>query len=352
MYRIVLLLLLTFGLFSQVVIAGQVNSFIYHRFDESRYPSTNISAEIFRQQLNYLKENNYLVLPFGDVVRRLKSGEGLPEKAVSLTVDDAYSSFAEVAMPIVREFGYPISLFVNTDAVGSSGYLSWEQLRALAEEGVEIGNHTATHAYLVELEPGENFAHWQQRVRADIEKAQRQFAEKLNLQPKMFAHPFGEYSDEVVQIVKDLGFDAALAQQSGVIHERHDLFTLPRFPMGGPFATLKGFINKLQMKPLVVLEQQPLSPLVIDSPPELQLLIDTAEVDMRRVNCFVQGENSCQVAPVDGRDGWYRVVAEQPLTGRRNKYTLTVPGKKGGWHWFSHLWLTAKDPAIEPLVER
>ena len=105
----------------QAVAAGQVNAFIYHRFDEDRYPSTNISAEIFRQQLAYLKDHQYQVLSFSEVVRRLTVGEELPEKAAALCVDDAFTSFAENGMPIVREYGYPITLFVNTDAVGTHG---------------------------------------------------------------------------------------------------------------------------------------------------------------------------------------------------------------------------------------
>ncbi len=111
--------------------AGRVNTFIYHRFDESRYPSTNISAEIFTAQLTYLKEQNYQVLSLGEVARRLQLGEELPEKGAALCVDEAFISFAEVATPLLSEYGFPITQFVNTDAVGSRGYLDWDQLRKL-----------------------------------------------------------------------------------------------------------------------------------------------------------------------------------------------------------------------------
>lgn len=347
---VLLLSVLFFDVFGQAAIAGQVNAFIYHRFGESRYPSTNISVEIFAQQLAYLKEQNYQVLSLGEVVRRLQVGEPLPEKGAALCVDDAFTSFAAGAMPLLREYGYPISLFINTDAVGTQGYLSWAEIKALHEEGVEIGNHTASHAYLVEKEAGEDLSAWRQRIAADISKAQRQFKQHLGFEPNLFVYPYGEYSTEVVKIVKQLGFVAAFAQQSGVIHARHDLFSLPRFPMGGPFATFKGFKSKLRMKPLVVLEEEPSSPLVLTNPPELLLRIDAEDVDMSRVNCFVQGDNRCRVEDVAGRGSWYRVVADKPLSSRRNKYTLTVPGKKGVWHWYSHLWVNAKSPAVDEVL--
>ncbi|WP_303722560.1 polysaccharide deacetylase family protein [Malonomonas rubra] len=337
-----------FCLAGQALAVGQVNAFIYHRFGESRYPSTNIEVEAFRQQLTYLREHDYQVFSLEEVVRRLRASENLPEKAAVLTVDDAFTSFAEGGMPIVREFGFPITLFVNTDAVGDHGYLDWEQIKALHEEGVEIGNHTASHAYLVEMAEGEGFDDWRKRIVMDIERAQQEFAGHLGFTPTTIAYPYGEYADEVVEIVKQLGFKAALAQQSGVIHSTSDLYALPRFPMGGPYATLKEFADKLLMKPLAVIGEEPYSPILQENPPKLLLQIDVTDVDMRRVNCFVQGENSCRVEVVTGQEGWYRVQADLPLSSsRRNKYTLTVPGKKGGWHWYSHLWVNAKSPALK-----
>lgn len=349
MLRTVVVLLaavLLFMMIGSAAAAGRVNAFIYHRFGDSRYPSTNISAEIFAQQLAYLKQQNYQVLSLGEVVRRLTTGEPLPEQAAALCVDDAFVSFGAVAMPLLREYGYPVSLFVNTDAVGKPGYLSWDEIKALSDEGVEIGNHTATHAYLVEKRKNEDFAAWRKRIIADISRSQRQFKKHLGFAPSLFVYPYGEYSPEVIKIVKELGFVAAFAQQSGVIYAGHNLFTLPRFPMGGPYATLQGFKNKLRMKPLVVLEAVPFSPIVKTNPPELLLQIKAGDVDLRHINCFVQGDNSCQVAVVSGRQGWYRVVAEKPLSGRRNKYTLTASDKKGDWHWYSHLWVNADSPAV------
>jgi len=330
--------------------AGQVNSFIYHRFNDFRYPSTNISAEVFQAQLDFLQERNYPVITHGEIARRLEAGEPLPEHGVALSIDDAFVSFAEVAMPILRKSGFPVTLFVNSDAVGSPGYLDWDQLKRLHEEGVEIGNHTATHDYLVELKAGETVAKWRERVRKDILKAQDAFERHLGFRPTVFAYPYGEYIPELIDIVEELGFKAAFAQQSGVIYAGLNRYVLPRFPMGGPYATLDGFKSKLGMKPLIVAEEQPFSPLLGEkNPPELLLKIDGSDVDLRKINCFVQGENSCQAEPVADRKGWFRVVAEQPLAGRRNKFTLTAQDKRGGWHWYSHLWIKAVSPVSVEL---
>ena len=325
--------------------AGHVNAFIYHRFDESRYPSTNISTQIFTQQLEELKRQNIEVISLGDVARRLESGEELPTHAAALSIDDAFRS-VQAGIPILKSYGYPVTLFVNTSAVGTSGYLNWAELKALQDEGVEIGNHTASHDYLVELKKGETFGQWQNRVRSDIEKAQAAFEKHLGKRPELFVYPYGEYTAEVVDIVKGLGFKAAFAQQSGVISKDWNRYILPRFPMGGPFATLAGFKSKLAMKPLRVTAVEPFNPVIQENPPILRFELADKEVSPTRFNCFVQGDSKCRVEKDGGgRTGWYQIVADQPLSGRRNKYTITLQSEQG-WLWYSHLWINAKDPVV------
>ncbi len=326
---------------------GQVNTFIYHRFDETRYPSTDISSAIFRRQLEYVQAHNIQVLSLDEIARRLAAGQPLPDQAVAFCVDDAFESFYKVAMPIIREFGYPVTLFVNSDSVGGKGYMGWDQLQDVLSQGVTIGNHTASHAYLVEKQPGESQEQWQQRVRADILAAQTALQKHLGRDATLFAYPYGEYSASLVDVVKDLGFSAAFAQQSGVIYSGSDRFTLPRFPMGGPFATIDGFISKLNMKPLLIAEQEPFDPVVRNNPPELKLQLPAASAfRLGSANCFVQGENSCHIEKLSGLgERWYRVVAEKPLSGRRNKYTVTYLDAHGHWHWFSHPWILADHPA-------
>ncbi len=343
--KIIILLCLLAVKFCGVVSAGQVNVFIYHRFDETRYPSTNISTDTFREQLEYLKQNNIEVLPLSEVVRRLRSGDSLPDSAAALTIDDAFSSFYTSGMPLLREYGYPATLFINSDAVSTSGYMNWDQIREVVADGIEIGHHTASHPYLVEKKEGESDLQWQQRMQGELSRASEQFKTELGLSPELFAYTFGEYSAEVMALVKDSGFSAAFAQQSGVIHDESELFALPRFPMGGPFATLAGFVQKLKMQALKVQEVEPADPVVGQNPPVLTLKLQDPALARNAINCFVQGDNSCRVNRVAGQDGWIEITAEKPLSGRRNKYTLTVQTQDGSWAWYSHLWINASNPA-------
>ncbi len=338
-------LLLLAGLAAPAWADGAV-MFVYHRFGDSRYPSTNIAVEVFAAQLEYLKHNNYTVLTAGEVARRLRSGVELPPRCVSLTVDDGYTTFLTGAMPLLRRYHYPATLFVASDSVGRHGYLSWEQLRSLEQEGVEIGNHSAAHPYFVD-DQVQHPDDWRRHARADIERAQQAFTRHLGHKVALFAYPYGEYSPALAKLVRKLGFAAAFAQQSGVVDTGADLYALPRFPMGGGYATLQGFSSKARMRRLPVTDVEPLSPLISrQDPPELTFTLANSLIDTGSLRCYVQGQNAVSVEL--STDGRYHVRAHQPLAGRRNKYTVTGRGRDGKhWYWFSHLWVHPRKQVAE-----
>lgn len=333
-------------LFSSPALAGRANVFVYHRFGDARYPTTNISIETFASQLEWLHSQGYHVLPLGEVVRRLRLGDNLPERCAVLTIDDAYRSFLTGGMPLLRKYGFPATLFVSTNPVGHGGYLTWEEIKALQDEGVEIGNHSSSHAYLLDRRKGESEKVWQRRVSEDIVRAQRVLAEKLGSTATLFAYPFGEYSPKLIEIVRKLGFEGAAAQQSGVVGDESDPYILPRFPMGGRYATVEGFREKLAMKRLPVRVISPSGPVVgHEDPPTLVVEIDGKGIDLGRLRCFVQGQDNGEVIADSERPGRYIVHAREILAGRRNKYTLTAPGASdGAWYWFSQLWVKPQGP--------
>jgi len=321
--------------------ADQANVFIYHRFNDSRYPSTNISLQDFRAHLDLLSEHEFNVLTLGQVVDKLQKGISLPQRCAVISVDDAYRSFVTDGWPLLKEYGYPATLFVSTDTVGRGGYLSWQELRVLQGEGVEIGNHSASHAYLLDRRISETDSDWTARVVGDIERSQQAFESQLGSSPKLFAYPYGEFAPDLVALVKSAGFTAAFGQQSGVVNAGHDFFRLPRFPMGGPYTSPSEFLNKLYMKSLSVHVVSPESTVIKDeNPPKLRVYLNHDNLDNESLRCFVAGLNDCIVRQVVGEAGLYEVVANQPLTGRRSKYTLTASDLNGkSWYWFSYLWV-------------
>jgi peptidoglycan/xylan/chitin deacetylase (PgdA/CDA1 family) len=115
---------------------------MYHRFGESKYPSTNITVEQLESHLNYLVEQNFRFTQASDLL----DPEQQKEKTITVTIDDAYLSFYEVGLPIFEKHQVPVTLFLNTENVGGFNYMSWDQLRDVLDRGVEIQNHSHTHS--------------------------------------------------------------------------------------------------------------------------------------------------------------------------------------------------------------
>lgn len=314
--------------------------FAYHRFGDSRYPSTNISSDVFESQLKYLADNHYTVLTLGEAVAKWKAGKSLPDKAVILTIDDGYLSFYKNGWPLLKKYGYSATIFVQTGTIGGSDFMSWQQIKEMQKAGIEIGNHSHDHAQFLNLDGKDRMA----AFRKDLAQASDQFQEHLGSKPTLYCYPYGEWTSDMEQVLRDAGFEAATAQKSGVFSQSSDAMAIPRFPMGGPFGTLQGFKNKIVMKALEVAKVSPASPFFTDNPPTLQLTIKPGEVNLKNAQFFVDGTKmEIKKITTAGEEQIVVLQSNKKLTQRRTLYTLTAPSMGGkSWHWYSHLWVNPK----------
>ena len=310
----------------------EVVVFVYHRFGNSTYPTTNISLDNFKLHLSYLKSNNFKVLTFGEAVDYINNSEiEYSDKVACITIDDGYKTFISNAMPLLNKFGFKATLFINSESVGGGSYMDWNELKEVYEQGIEIGNHSHSHAYFLN-KPRE------QRIgffKKDIQKCQEEIKSRLGFYPDLFAYPYGEFDLEMKAILKDLGFKAAAAQNSGVMYF-HDNYSIPRFPMAGPYVQMEGFREKANMKALRTKSEKPESFLLgYYNPPKITVTFDSTAADLSRHNCFTTGE--CETS-LNGNS--ITIQAKNELKGRRTLYTITAPSTKGkGWYWYSHLWI-------------
>ena len=92
---------------------------MYHRFDEIKYPSTNIRMEVFRKHMDIISEKNYNYLNPKDFDK--KFSERKIKKKILITIDDGFLSFYEKAWPYLKEKQIPFILFISTEAIGKNG---------------------------------------------------------------------------------------------------------------------------------------------------------------------------------------------------------------------------------------
>jgi peptidoglycan/xylan/chitin deacetylase (PgdA/CDA1 family) len=319
---------------------------VYHRFGETEYPSTSIETERFQRQLDHLEAEGYRVWPLGRVARYLEEGRELPDKVVSITVDDAYTSVYEVAFPLLQERDMPFTVFVNTEPVdrGYGGIMTWDQMREMVEAGVEFANHSARHPYLPRRQEGESDAAWAQRVEDEIREAGNRLRDELGDgvadDPSMLAYPYGDYDAATAEIVREMGY-VGVAQHSGPIGDGADPRALPRFPVGNTGYPMERFRLRVGTRALPVAEVTPWNPATDAERPEMRVKLKGAIEGWQGLSCFVKGQSEpAKVEWVEpGRT--FTARARHPLRDGLVHYNCTARGPDGRYWWYSHLWRAA-----------
>lgn len=304
---------------------------MYHRFGDDRFPSTNTTLEQFEAHLAELKKAKYTVMPLPEIVAALRNNTPLPDRAVAITVDDAYASFWKEAVPRLREAGFPFTLFVATQPVdrGLNDYMSWDQLRQLdAMELATIGSQTHSHPHMPTLSLEEN--------KEELRVSQARFKEELGDAPDLIAYPYGEYSTEVRKAARDAGFIAGFGQHSGAIGRTSPMFGLPRYAFNESFGDMERFRLAVNSLPLpvrdVVPEDNKLTP--EENPPLYGFSVDETVGSLKSLSCFASGRDRVEVQTI--ADQRVEVRVHEPFPEGRARINCTMPGPDGRWRWFGN----------------
>jgi len=182
---------------------------VYHNVAPQAKGRLVIAAATFEQQMRYLKREGYRVVRLADFVAWTRLERQLPKKAVVLTFDDGYRAFLDYAYPVLKELGFPATLFVYTDYVGAGrNALSWEDLKALAAEGFDIEAHSKTHGDL-QRAAHESEPHYAQRMQAELGEPLRLFMRNLGRPTPLLAFPYGRADEALLVKVREQGYLAA-----------------------------------------------------------------------------------------------------------------------------------------------
>ena len=227
---------------------------MYHRFGETKFPSTNIRLEQFEAHIDELKKPAYTVLPVPEILEALRSGKELPERTVGLTVDDGYRSVFTEAWPRLKAARFSLTVFIATDPIDRrlNSHMSWDQVRELRDGGVTIGAHTVTHNHMAGAT--------QERNRREIEQSNARMTAELGQKSDLFAFPYGEASSAVQRQATEAGYRALFGQHSGVVHRQTNFGYLPRFAMNERFSGIGRFRLVINALPLPAADITPVDP--------------------------------------------------------------------------------------------
>ena len=199
----------------------------YHRFsagtagggsDNGRHGGgkMTVSAANFGAQLDWLARNDFHVIPLAQLAGFLEGRQPLPKRSVVITIDDGYESVHRVALPLLRKYGFPATLFVYTDFIGASDALSWGQLQDLVASGlIDVQAHSRSHRNLIERDAGESDERYRQALEAEVKVPREALERKLGGSVVHYAYPYGDANQSVLDALSRQRYQLGLTVTPG-----------------------------------------------------------------------------------------------------------------------------------------
>lgn len=187
----------------------------------------------FAAQMAFLKGFDYRVLSLDQVLAYLRREQPIPTRAVALTFDDGYASFLDYAMPVLRRYDFPATVYAVSNHVGHRAQwlskvpglaipdlMSAAQLREIRALGVTIGSHTVSHAKLAELSP--------ERQAQELTDSKAALEDLLGEEVAHLCYPYGSFDSNAVRTAAESGYVSATTCLRGSAEPLDHPLVLPR----------------------------------------------------------------------------------------------------------------------------
>jgi peptidoglycan/xylan/chitin deacetylase (PgdA/CDA1 family) len=195
---------------------------MYHQIGEEKGNDAVISAARFAEHMEYLHKNGYRTLSMDELAAYLDGRAELPPKPVVLTFDDGYRDTYEIAMPLLRKYGFKSMLFIP--AGEAEQRYSWAELREMKAAGMEIGSHSFSHRDLGAMTP--------QQQAEEVKRSKEILDRNLGQDSRYFCYPNGSYDEETLRLLRANGFRLAVTIEPGWVKRGDNPLLLKRVWMG------------------------------------------------------------------------------------------------------------------------
>ena len=300
---------------------------MYHRFDENKYPSTNVRNENFLEHLAAIRDSDIEFITFKEFEVSINSE--IDKNFILLTIDDGFESFYINAWPILKSKKIPFILFISTREVGKNGYMNWEQIKEVSSNNLAtIGNHSHTHEYLVDWDNS--------KIKSDIETSINIFKDKLGYSPSIFSYPFGEYSNDFKKIISNLNFKYAFGQHSGVIDPTKNFLELPRFPINEKYGEIKRFKSILKTLPFPYKKIDPENRYLKkdENPPEVKIQFYENLINIKNINCYSNEGNQWRKSDIKFlNSNELLITLKEKFKSERGRINCSLLEKNSRWRW-------------------
>jgi len=190
----------------------RISILLYHSIG-SNSAYHNVNPEQFEMQMEYLRKN-YDVVSLDTILNSIKDGKNLPKKPVAITFDDGYYSVYQNAYPVLKKYRFPATVFITTGYVQKQmpldriqlRMLGWNEIKEMSNNDITIGAHTITHPDLEQVDL--------ETAKKEISGSREEIEENIGKAVMYFASPYGKENEEIVDLVRSMGFDYAFGRLS------------------------------------------------------------------------------------------------------------------------------------------
>ncbi len=212
----------------------------YHDVGEN-LPETamRIRTSKFRKQMEAIRQLGIKVISMEEFLGWKKNGTSIPEKSILITFDDGWKSTYTDAFPILREFGFPYTVFLYKNYVDGGGRaLTTAMIQEMkAAGGLTIGSHSVSHPYPLTVKnfrkKGANA--FDAYLRKEMGESKYFLESKFQMKVATYAYPGGFHTEEMLKLGSEFGYDSMFTVIPGKIRRSLPNETLPRYIVLGNY---------------------------------------------------------------------------------------------------------------------
>ena len=304
-----------------------VRIMVYFNVGNDTTSGPNITTTQFKAHMNELKYGDYNVVSLNALNKTIPADKN----NVAITFDGGHKSILKNALPLLKEYGFPYTIFVapNNATADTGQYINWKTLNKLKKSKLAtIGMHPADYKDISSDK--------EEDIRRQINNAQASFRENIDVRPTLFAYPLGAYNNTYSDIIEDQEFEHVFGQHSGVALINNEVNApLPRFTMTADYGDLDRFITTAHALPF------PVSDITTAIKGSIGFTLpDELSQQADKLSCFVAGQEKPRIIAVS--DSRIELKLKSYANRNRLRVNCTLPVKEENsddvrWRWLGFL---------------
>lgn len=169
-----------------------------------------IAGSKFREQMQAIKDSQIPVVSLSDVMAWKKGEKNIPQESIVITFDDGWEGVYTYAYPVLKEFGFPFTVYLYKKYVNIGGRsMSWAQIKEMMQHGCEIGSHSVSHESLKKKPKAKmTDADHQQWILSELKDSREFLEQNLKVKITSFAYPYGVFDDAIMETGLQIGYES------------------------------------------------------------------------------------------------------------------------------------------------